>query len=421
MTTPKAPDAGQFIVTPSDLATKVGEWNAQGFHVLAPAIQVGTFASGYGVNASLVMLDPRVDGDGRGIDVYFDKTTMRGAGANDDPTEERAPTKIGLGRLSSAAGVSWVEPYGRVDPLTILNLWIYRVTGVYLAYDGTPQTIKGEKEIDYRDGSAQIGDWSIADWRALEAKNQQATGSDRKWAINGWSQNRVRQARTNGAERAETGALERAIRFAFPIKHRYTLAELTRPFVALRVCPMVDMADPDVRRMVADRQLGGVAALYAPSRALPPASERRSVIDVTPQPEPVPVAAAPPVAPPAAAPPPAPPAAPPPPMPTPPPGAGYIQRVERAQKPYGERHAKAGQVFSKWHVIDAAGVEHVTIRAALGDKAQRCHDEGIPVVIVSAPNNFREQEISDIKEAGTASNAPREQEPTLPRAGSFRL
>lgn len=271
MTQATAPEAAEtvtsgqdtgFIDDPRDLGNRIMAWKEKGYHVLSPAIQISNFAPGYGVNASMVLLDYNVDpSSGAGVDVYFDKATMNGKGDNRDGSEQRGVSKIGLNKIASAAGVSWVKGE-RVDPLVIQNLWIYRVLGVYLAYDGTPQTIPGEKEIDYRDGSAQIGEWSREAWDAVMRKNDKVPAGQQQKHINGWSDRRVRNARTNGAERAETGAMERAIR-TLGIKHVYTITELKRPFVALRVCPIMDMTDPAVRRMVAEGQMGGVAKLYA--------------------------------------------------------------------------------------------------------------------------------------------------------------
>lgn len=388
-----------LILQPETLGSKVIEWKAKGFHVLAPAIQVSNFAPGYGVNASLVMLafnpDPDARDDG---DVYYDKQNMK--------DNERAPSKLGLMKIAAAAGISWVNPYGRKDPLTLQNLWIYQVTGVYMAYDGTPQTIKGEKEIDYRDGSAQI---------------------------EGWSDNRKRQARCNGAERAETGALERAIR-TLGVRHSYTFEQLGKPFVALRVCPVVNMEDPMVRALVADRQLAGVANLYAGAVNRPAlsAGEPR-MIDMGPisRPEPVrepaqaPVAAAPAVQ--APAPRPAPVIAPTPvqappqavserepgddeddtyPDPGEVPGSVTIKDVATRKKAFGPNHPKAGQEFTIWTVTDSNGVIYTTSFARWGNKAAKCHHDGTPVVIQSQQNKFQETEIMNIQAAAEVVAAP---------------
>src|SRR6267378_1257769 len=96
-----ATEQGGFILSPYHLGQKILEWRRAGYHVLSPAIKISNFAPGYGVNASLVLLDPNVDADGSGLDVYFDKNNMQGQGNNSDPTEERAPSKIGLNKIAA--------------------------------------------------------------------------------------------------------------------------------------------------------------------------------------------------------------------------------------------------------------------------------------------------------------------------------
>lgn len=435
-------DLGQFITRPEDLAGKILQWKAAGYHVLSPAIQVSSFAPGYGVNASFVLLDPTVDDKGRGLDVYYDKRTMA--------VTERAPSKIGLSRLAAAAGVSWVGAQsGRRDPLTIQHFWIYQVVGVYLAFDGTPQTFQGEKEIDYRDGSAQIGDWSREAFAELLKRDPKATH------LNGWGESRVRQARMNGAERAETGAWERAMRAGFGIKHVYSIAELQQPFVCLRFSPLVDMSDPTVRALVTAGQIAGVAALYAGTTRRLTAGPA-DIIDISSarRPEPAgalrtagvprgaetypgegtqgaPSSSAAPVG--------AaektshlhthPTSAPSVPPPTPPPGpksetpqvelpasgvtpANFVKAVNPKAVPYGKSNPKHGQTFTKYVVVDGNGEEHVTIRSALGKKAIEARDAQTPVVIVSAMNAYREREISDITPFDSA-------QPSLPTEGEL--
>jgi hypothetical protein len=400
-----------------------------------------SFSPGYGVNASMVLLDPAVSPTGRGLDVYFDRATMAG--------DERGLSKIALGRIAAATGVSWVSSQsGRKDPLTIQNLWIYQVLGVYLAYDGTPQTIHGEKEIDYRDGSAQIGEWSRERWREETRTNPQLKN------INGWSENRVLQARSHGAERAETGAMERAIRMGFGIKHTYSVAELALPFVALRVCPMVDMSDSAVRSMVAERQLAGVASLYGGAvarRELQEAPAERFTVPLR-QPEPVPVRA--PAAPagqvvqdvparptleirPQAAP--APPAprvaerepgdepaddeprsqAPSPAAAGIPAGAVMIENVVAKDIPYSATHSKFGQSFTKWTVTVAGSPEmFVTVYHKWGETAMDCWKARKPVFMNAGPENkYREREILNVQDAtapgasASAAPPPRQQAP----------
>jgi hypothetical protein len=417
-------DTGKFILQADQLASKVQQWKGQGMHVLSPAIQMSTFAPGFGVTASLVMLDPTVDERGRGLDVYFDKATLKDT--------ERGLSKIALGRIASAAGVSWLPQSGRCDNFTIQNFWIYRAVGAYMAYDGTPQTIHGEKEIDYRDGSAQIGEWTPEKWAELQRKNQALPqGAKQQWSINGWSEARVRQARTNGAERAETGAMERAIRMGFGIKHAYTLEELKHPFVALRVTHLPNMADAGVRAAVTELHMGGVAALFGHTSSGPRTSRALNAapqaIDIVPvrqaerveaprepvkepiakeqpqrrqedrpqQPavkEPEPIAEPDDYA-----------------VPPPPPGAFYIQDCvveERKYKTPKEKNGKMLTHYRKWTVVGAGGVQATTVFPKWGELAMSCYQDSIPVTWqLGEPSSYGEQEILNLAAADAAENA----------------
>jgi hypothetical protein len=403
-------EPGGFIVSAAELTAKIQQWKAAGWHVLTPAIRVTSFAVGYGVNASLVELDSTIDDRGRGLDVYFDKNTLK--------DDERGLSKIGLGKIASCAGVNWMPPpnSGRRDGYIHQNLWVYQIMGTYLSFDGSPQTIHGEKEIDYRDGSAQIGGWTPRDWQAVLDRSK--TDKNVKFNINGWSESRVRTARMNGAERAETGAMERAIRMGFGIKHAYTIKELQKPFVALRVVAIPDMTDPGVRRRVLDRQLDGAAALFgnmASSRGLPEAPSQVIDIPLTRRDQEVFVKAI--VAPPeptetlkaaaAAAPATEPRASGQAPSPEKaaaeeqlPDGAFYIKECRTSEHPYSKTHRKHGQMFKKWTIVSDGGEEGTTVFAKWGEVADTCFKDGLPVTwTLGETNSFNEREILNLARA----------------------
>jgi hypothetical protein len=265
-----------LILDADALYDKVKEWQSNGWHILTPATRVSRLAPQWGATVSLVLMDARVDEtSGAGTDAYYDKATMK--------AHERGISRVGLMRIAGCAGISWDPVHsGRTDPRTILHYWEFRMVGVVMDFDGTPRTIYGTGEVDYRDGSAQIGGWTPELWRQLEAENaakQKANPrADVSWSINGWSAKRVLNARAKGLQRCETNAMERAIR-SLGLLHKYTVEQLKHPFVVLKASYLPDMQDPEIRAMVAERALSGTRALFAPqtSRPIP-------VVDITPQP-----------------------------------------------------------------------------------------------------------------------------------------
>jgi hypothetical protein len=244
------------------------------WQVLSPATKVTALADSYGVLVSTVLINPD---PGRG-EVYFDRQVMQG--------DELALTRIGLQRIEQVAGLSWLPWSRRTDPRMIQNLWEYESWGSYLSFDGTPRTVKGTAEVDLREGSAQIGEWTREAWEALVKSGV----SKDDWKIGGWSKERLIQARRFGLRLAETKSQSACVRNAFGVRQKYTRAELLQPFVVLRVMYLPDERDPEIRQLLAANRLQGVSALFAhtlagmlPTRMALPEASLVDTIDVTPR------------------------------------------------------------------------------------------------------------------------------------------
>jgi hypothetical protein len=255
-----------------ELNARIQYWQAQGFHVLTPATQLVVFQQGFGVIPSVVHIRTAQEHK----EVYYDKTLMKG--------DERALTRIGLERIEQLAGLSWLPHSKRTSDPSIRNFWEYESWAGIVGYDGQPRMVKGTAEVDLRDESAQIGEWTKEAWEALLAKNgdEMAKGARREeldWNIGGWSHARLLQARRFGLRLAETKSQSACIRNAFGLKHSYTLDELAKPFIVLKVTylPNAENAD-ELRRMA----LYGAALLsggpIAQPRALPAATP--AMVDV---------------------------------------------------------------------------------------------------------------------------------------------
>ena len=134
---------------------------------------------------------------------------------------------------------------------------MYTAVGYVRNFDGTPREIFGTKEMDLREGSAQV--------EALveRAQGQKADGTDRKDP-----KKQIREMRLHLLSHAETKAKLRAIR-SLGIKSGYTEEELRKPFAVARVMWTGRTDDPELRRMfaekTADAMLGGITSLYGGS------------------------------------------------------------------------------------------------------------------------------------------------------------
>ncbi|MBM4147240.1 MAG: hypothetical protein FJ240_13380 [Nitrospira sp.] len=71
------------------------------------------------------------------------------------------------------------------------------------------------------------------------------------------------------AESAITGAQARVVQKLLGLKPAYTLEELKKPFVIVAVTPVVDMKDPDIKKMVTAHMLGIRETLYPHAVSMP--------------------------------------------------------------------------------------------------------------------------------------------------------
>lgn len=223
-----------LIHSPQTLTTQLAAFQAN-FNVLSPAISISEFAPGYGANLAVVRIDPTVDMKkyGRGTDVYHSASIM---GA-----DERALGKVGLLKIAQAAGIQWDPNHcRRMDDGRVPLYWRWQYFGWVRTHDGQLTPVSGSRELDLRDGSAEM--------KRMTAP--QLPG-----------------ARAAGNELCETKAMLRAIR-TLGLKQSYTLDELKKPFLIVRFSFVPDMSDPEIKKLVTERALFGTGALY-PHAALP--------------------------------------------------------------------------------------------------------------------------------------------------------
>lgn len=71
------------------------------------------------------------------------------------------------------------------------------------------------------------------------------------------------------AESAITGAQARVVQKLLGLKPAYALEELKKPFVIVAVTPVVDMKDPDIKKMVTAHMLGIRETLYPHASGMP--------------------------------------------------------------------------------------------------------------------------------------------------------
>ena len=181
------------------------------------------------------------------------------------PVPRKGIPKSTLMQIANAAGVEWEAPT-RLDDGSNPHYCLFQVKGRYMTIDGTYRTIVGDRDVDLRDGSDQIG---------------------------GKSEFAVRELRANMIRSAITKAKLRALRDAFGVSQGMPETEIDKPFVFARAIFTGRSDDAQVRRMfaqvIAYKQLAASAALYGgtmPTLQLPSYQEgskqlQAHVVDVT--------------------------------------------------------------------------------------------------------------------------------------------
>ncbi len=197
------------------------DWATRNMHLVSPFPAAHGMPEGVGVQLAVVRIDP-------------DRETY-GVGNG-----KVGLTKPALDRIAHAVGISWDPSQSRrLDDGRDPHYVHYRVVGSYRGLDGQRQTIVGEKEVDLREGSAQVVTHKTA--------------------------KQTQEMRAHILSQAETKARLRAIR-SMGVRTSYEPAELTKPFACTRVMFTGHSDDPELRRqfsmMTAQAFLGSSHAVY---------------------------------------------------------------------------------------------------------------------------------------------------------------
>jgi hypothetical protein len=242
---------------PADIQSRLEQASAQA-HLVTPASACTSVPEGCEVALSTVRVD------------VANETYDVGGG-------KRGLAKIALDRIGAAAGISWdPQQSGRLDDGRDPHYCAWQAVGTYRHFDGAEVRLVGTKEMDLRQGSAQV--------EALWERYQSARARWERGGRHGYEpkspEAQIREMRLHIVGHAETKARLRAVR-AIGIRTSYTPDELHKPFVVARLTFTGHTSDPELRAMFAskraDAMLGGTRALYgsgAPAQALPAAPRR---------------------------------------------------------------------------------------------------------------------------------------------------
>lgn len=207
-------------------------------NLIAPATAVGTLPEGCEIAITIIQVDIKKGPQKNGKDTY------PGGEVYDVGLGKLGLVKVVLDRIASALAVSWdSEASRRIDNGRDPHYCHYRAVGHVVMFDGSEREVSAEKEMDLRDGSAQIA---------------------------GKSEKQVAEMRMHILAHAESKAKLRAVR-SIGIKTSYTEDELKKPFAIARVMFTGRTEDPQLRAaafmMRAEANIRGRRALYGGSVA----------------------------------------------------------------------------------------------------------------------------------------------------------
>ena len=207
------------VYDPKEISRRL-QYADEHFFLVSPASSCGHVPPGCAIAMTAVQIDPDLEtypvGDGK-----------------------VAMTKPALDRIAAGIGITWApEMSRRLDDGSDPRYCHYRSVGRYRAFDGQWMIVKGEKELDLRDGSAQVV---------------------------GVKDGKVAAQRKHILSLAETMSRLRAIR-TLGIRSSYQPRELAKPFVMARIMFTGQSADPDQQKRLEAATvasfLGGSSSIY---------------------------------------------------------------------------------------------------------------------------------------------------------------
>jgi hypothetical protein len=203
--------------------------------LVSPQTSCGELPVGCAIAMSVVFID--VDNETYGIP-YKD-------------SDERGLDKTALERIASAAGLSWdPELTRRLDDGSDPHYVPYRAVGYVRRFDGTQRTLRGEVEMDLREGS------------------QTAIETEERAAKSNKDNTELALMRKFILRHAESKAMNRAIR-RLGVRTKYKRAELEqKPFVVANVMFTGHTDDPDIKKLFAQKTFeafhGAQQIMYSP-------------------------------------------------------------------------------------------------------------------------------------------------------------
>lgn len=229
-------NSGESSTYNTQLATGFIKWASQNTNLISPAMACPNLPLGFELAFTRVDINP----DPKFKEVY----RLSDGGL--------ALTKVGLEKIQKGAGIRLDPKLSRKldngeDPLFA----VYEFVGHYRDFDGTICPVKGTKELDLHDDSAEI--------KKIRSRQKSQAAGD----------NEINELRRFISGHAESKAKNRGIR-SFGIKSSYNDAELDKPFTCIRLIRTGRCDDPATQlmltKMIHEEYQQAEQALFGSSR-----------------------------------------------------------------------------------------------------------------------------------------------------------
>jgi len=222
-------------------------YEVKGCHMLVPsAINIDDIAPGFALVIDPVLLKSHP----RDKDVYAHETNQYDYTANDWKQEHRSGKELvrvhkqGFDRLAQAARIEWLQPQIIRDA---------QVKGRMMAViEGMIRTSTGEY---YRVSDVYGMDLEI-ERKKLELQYSRKTSAE--YLI----KRDLLQKEVHQEKHCVSGAKNRVTKQLLCIANTYTVEELKKEFVAIRIVPRLDMNDEYTRKRLVDMQIAAMASVY---------------------------------------------------------------------------------------------------------------------------------------------------------------
>jgi len=243
----------------------------EGANLLLPSTSIAGLSEFHAPVVDSVYLSPNPD-DG---DVY--------PADNSKDCKKFRPTKTAISKLSICAGLLWhPTETRRTDPMNDKNYISFQAVGGIRKADGAVVWFKAEYDLDFEVIEQELLDLyskKVEYWKQGQKTDEQFKNEKLAY-INSCVRRDLLQKRKHKLKLCETGAMNRVVRFLLGLKQAYTVQELQKPFVMVRIVFQPDYNDEKVRQIMLEKGLSAQAAVYGGGSVPTNLDARAPVIDV---------------------------------------------------------------------------------------------------------------------------------------------